>query len=138
MKVLAHIFFKEYKWFKILIITLILYTFFTWSKNYYIVNNTNSIDFELIEITKKWSRHSYISNAKVKIDNEIYNFEIHSRLYDIYKTSGRIEFKIYYDLIFKKYITSADLIFARNLSFLIIIFLLCFLSYYILKSIHMI
>ena len=138
MKELVHIFFKEYKWFKILIITLILYTFFTWSKNYYVVNNTNPIDFELIEVTKKWSRHSYISNAKVKIDNEIYNFEIHSRFYDIYKKSGRIEFKIYYDLIFKKYITSADLIFARNLSFLIIIFLLCFLSYYILKSIHMI
>jgi hypothetical protein len=122
---------EEYIWFKILITVLSLYTFFTFGKNYYVINNTSKIDFELIEITKKWSRHSYISNARLKIDNKVYNFEVHAQFYDIYKKTGKIEFNLYYDFIFNKYITTADFYFARNLSFLLIFFYFCFLLQFI-------
>jgi hypothetical protein len=112
---------QEYKWFKILIIILSLCFLFILCKNYFIINKTEKINFELIEITKRWSRHSYISEAVLKIDNKVYTFEVHAQFYDIYKKTGEVKFNVYYDNVFNKYITTADYYFARNLIYLLIL-----------------
>ena len=114
-------FLGEYKWFKVLILIITSYFFCTLIKNYYIINYTPNIDFKLIDINKYWSNRSNRSNAKVLINSSIYNFEVQTEYYYIYKETGEIRFKIYYDFFLNKYISTADFYFSRLLTVVFII-----------------
>lgn len=112
--------FKEYKYFKVFVILTTLWFFFIMCKNYYIVNKNPKLNFEIIEINKNYERHSFRSEAIVKINNEIYTFEVHPHNYDVFKKTGKVDFNIYKDFILNKYITTSDYIFSRNLFFLLV------------------
>lgn len=112
---------KDYKWFNSFIIIANFCFLLILFKNYFIINYTEKVNFELIEINKRWSRHSYVSSAILKIEGNVYKFEVQAEYYDIYKKTGKIDFKVYYDSIFKKYITTADFYFAKKFIYLLIL-----------------
>ena len=111
---------KEYKYFKILIILTTLCFFIVMSKNYYIINNTPKLNFEIVEINKFKARHAFRSDAILKINKENYTFEVHPHNYDVFKKTGKVDFIVYYDFVLNKFVTTSDYIFSRNLFFLLI------------------
>ena len=112
---------KEYKYFKTLIILVSVYILFLFCKNYFIINYTNKINYKLVDINKYWDKHSYRSDAKLLIDNNVHVFEVQAQFFDVYKETGKIDFNLYYDFVLKKYLTTADYYFSRNFLFLMII-----------------
>ncbi len=112
--------FKEYKYFKVLLILTTLWFFIVMSKNYYITNKTPKLNFEIVKINKYYERHSFKSDAIVKINNKNYVFEVHPHNYDVFKKTGKVDFNVYYDFMLNKFITTSDYIFSRNLFFLLV------------------
>ena len=111
----------EFKYFKIFASLASLWFLFVASKNYYLINNKKPQQFEIIDISKKYERHSFKSNAFLKINNEIYNFEVHPSNYDEYKNTGKVNINVYYDIIFKQYITTSDYVFSKNLCLILLL-----------------